>query len=69
MAKSTSDDFVSPVGSSEHVLTGGSLAIPGQPISLTKEEQEDEHTKRLIAEGQLIPVNEATTQSEGGGEA
>lgn len=69
MAKSTSDDFVSPIGSSEHVLTGGGLAIPGQTISLTKEEQEDEHTKRLIAEGQLIPATEATPQSTEGGEA
>jgi hypothetical protein len=58
---------------SSHVedLANGRTVEPGGVVSLTGEEQDDPHNKRLIDEGVFIVVEEPThekktTQKEGG---
>lgn len=50
--------FASPLGSSERVLSDGSVATPGEPVMLDADAQKDEHNKRLIDEGQLVEVRD-----------
>jgi hypothetical protein len=54
--------FVSPLGASERILSGGRVAEPGVPVELDAEAMKDEHNKRLIASGQLVEVKTKTTE-------
>jgi hypothetical protein len=60
-----SKKYVARVDASERVLSGGRVAVPGDPISLDDDAQKDEHNARLIEEGQLLEVTET---SKSGGE-
>lgn len=48
--------YASPLDSSERVLADGRVVTPGIIVELTKEDEKDEHNKRLIDEGQLVKV-------------
>jgi len=41
------------------------VAVPGEPIALDGNQQQDEHNKRLIDEGQLLVTKDKPT-TEGG---
>lgn len=46
--------FVTPVDSTERVLSSGQVLVPGEPVELSADDQKDEHNKRLIDEGQIV---------------
>lgn len=48
--------FMPRVGASENVLSDGSVLVPGERTTLTPEQQQDPHNKRLIESGQIVEV-------------
>jgi len=51
-----SKNFIAPLDITERVLPGGKVITPGDPFSLTAEEQNDDHVRRMIDEGKIAEV-------------
>jgi hypothetical protein len=68
VAKPSYTNFVAPHGSTEHVLNNGSVAIPGEEITLDEEAMADPHNKRLIDEGQILEVAQSGSPKKKEGE-
>lgn len=56
MAQKGINKFYSPLDASERILSSGRPLAPGEFFDLDQEEQDDEFNKRLIDEGQILPV-------------
>lgn len=54
---------------SDHVedLASGQTLGPGEAVDLDKDAMKEDHNKRLIEEGSLIPTGNGEQNKEGGG--
>jgi hypothetical protein len=59
-----SSQYAAPITGTERVLSSGRVVVPGEYFQLDDEELNDDHTKRLLDEGQILEV--ASTQKGGG---
>jgi hypothetical protein len=60
-----SAQFVAPIDQSERVLADGRVLVPGEPVDLDDDAQQDPHNARLIEEGQLLEIEQTQTKSGG----